>query len=117
MFRGFKMSRSNQWRQSDYENSSTRYCPCGSSITWSGWGTGWNDIEDWVAVHKAHVVNEQLYYPPEITLELTATKEDSGRVVWSLRSTKGFKIRPGTQEAVEVQPGEAFEFSIPIEDL
>lgn len=35
----------------DYE-SSTRFCPCGSSITWSGFD---GRLDVWMAVHGPHV--------------------------------------------------------------
>lgn len=34
----------------DYE-SSTRYCPCGSSITWSGFS---DDLDSWMKAHAPH---------------------------------------------------------------
>lgn len=40
----------NHWRQYDDENSSTRYCICGSSIEWSGAD---DRLERWKKRHKA----------------------------------------------------------------
>jgi hypothetical protein len=34
----------------DYETS-TRICPCGASITWSGWS---DDLDDWMSEHAKH---------------------------------------------------------------
>lgn len=43
------------FRQVDDYDSSTRYCPCGEEITWSGFDPA---LDRWMTEHAAHAAPE-----------------------------------------------------------
>lgn len=38
--------------QVNERDSSTRYCSCGSSVTWEGFN--WSELDPWMDIHSVH---------------------------------------------------------------